>query len=237
MTPPPRRRADCEARRRRHPGDVTQPRRAPDRRPLAAAALALALAFTATSCTGPDRGDPDPQPAAGPLRSLLSNGGNSLDQPPAATRWDATFGSLLLCTDQPVTLSGVEPRYRTGRPEAITFHVRTVPAGPARTGPPIDWAPVAARAAPLDTLLRRQVKAADVTDVPGTTVDQACDASGADAPYTEILTSMTVGPGGAWIDGLNVTYQADGDEYVLPVNWNYVACGTAIHDANVCEPA
>lgn len=192
-----------------------------------AAALVPTLLFGGCSDDDPDRGA-----GRGPLISQLSGGGNSVAAPRGQATWSATFGSLLICADEQVTLTQAEPHYRDAEPVEVSFDVRTVPGRAERVGEQLDWAPVLARKVPLDQLLKGEVRAASITPAAGAVVDQPCDDP--HRPYTEILTSMTVDRAGAWIDRLNISYEAEGETYDLPIDWNYVACGASISDAEVC---
>jgi len=201
-------------------------------RSLRVAAVALALlTLAACSSKGGHHDSTD-----GPLRTTLGGGGNSIAVPRKADwPWPATFGGLLICADEKVTLLRVEPHYRMGRPADISFAVRTVPDAARRTGPQEAWGPVITRAMPLDRLARRHVRFERLTPLKGTTVDEPCLADPlADDPYTEILTTLEVDEGGVWIDRLDVHYRAGGRQHVLRVGWSYVGCGRAITDRDVC---
>lgn len=202
-------------------------------RRLRDAAVALTL-LTLAACASEDTTS---ESTDGPLRTELSGGGNSLAVPTNADwPWPATFGSLLVCADEEVTLLRVEPHYRRGRPVTATFTVRTVPERARRTGPQDPWAPVGSSTTPLDRLLRRELRSTQVTPLDGTVVDEPCLAdSKADDPYTEILTTLAVDRDGVWIDRLDLHYRADDGEHVLRVAWSYVGCGRLTADGDVCS--
>lgn len=203
------------------------------RRPLLVAAAVVAL-LALTACSSVDA---DSEDVEGPLRSDLDGGGVSVDVPDHADwPWPATFGSLLVCADEKVTLLRVEPHYRVGRPVTATFTVRTVPERARRTGRQDPWSPVGSSTTPLDRLLRRELRSTQVRPLAGTVVDEPCLAhSKADDPYTEILTTLAVDRGGVWIDRLDVHYRAGDGEHVLRVSWSYVGCGRLTTGGDVCS--
>lgn len=197
---------------------------------LIASTLVASMLFG--GCSDADSDDPERR-SGGPLTSQLFGGGNSLAAPRGPATWSTTFGSLLICSDEQVTLSQVEPHYRDAVPIEISFDVRAVPGRAERVGEQRDWAPVLARKVSLEQLLKGQVRAASITPAEGAVIDQPCY-DDPDQPYTEIVTSMTVDHAGVWIDRLDISYQAGGKTYDLPIDWNYVACGTSISDTDVC---
>jgi hypothetical protein len=196
------------------------------------AALAVALV---SGCSDDGPKSPDHSTDSGPLSTSLAAGGNSVYPPPHAGKtWPATFGSLLICSPEPVTISGVVPHYKVGKAASIDFLVRVVPELSARAGRAAAWAPVgSATKSPERMADSGQLRYTTLGEARGFEVDQPCQHS-PDASFTEILTALTSGPGGAWIDHLDVEYAAVGKPRTLRVDWSYVACGALIDDPDVC---
>ncbi|SFN12649.1 hypothetical protein SAMN05421671_5317 [Pimelobacter simplex] len=203
------------------------------RRPLRAAAAATVAVLFFAACS-PQGGHPDG--TDGPLDSDLDGGGVSIAVPDHADwPWQGTFGSLMICADEEVTLLWVEPHYRAGRPVTATFTVRSVPERARRTGRQGPWSPVGSSTTPLERLLGQELRSTQVRPLGGAVVDEPCvPNSKADDPYTEILTTLAVDEAGVWIDRLDVHYRAGGRQHVLRVGWSYVGCGRAITDPDVC---
>jgi hypothetical protein len=171
----------------------------------------------------------------GPLSGSLGAGGNGLDAP-SRSPWFGTYGALILCSTSGDAITIRAVRYDTKvEPLAIRSMVRTVPAESERTGSG-DWAPIASQfGRPLAFVSDpHRVLGILSNEVRGLRITQQCT-NDADAPYTEILTIVKAGDGGAWIDGINIDYTAANAEYTLEIPWNYVACGTAIHDESICQ--
>lgn len=172
----------------------------------------------------------------GPLVALIDGGGNSVHRPErAAAVWQVTFGSLLLCSSETVTISRVEPRFKYGRPVSVEFLLRTVPGVTGRNpGRQLSWAPVAAATkSPMRMAESGALRYASLGPALGAEINQPC-AEGADVPFTEIVTALDVDWGGVWIDGVDIHYVAEGESYSLFVNWAYVACGDLVDHTDVC---
>jgi hypothetical protein len=167
--------------------------------------------------------------------TTLDAGGISVDRPrDAGDTWSATFGSLIICTEEPVTLLGAQAHLTEGDGD-VRFMLRTVPVPQDRSGPSLDWAPVGSQIGTPDQLHERdKLRWQTLTDVAGSTFDEPTCGSGRSDPFTEILTTIETGDSGAFVDRVDVRYEADGREFTLPVDWSYVVCGDAITDPSVC---
>jgi hypothetical protein len=203
--------------------------------PIIAVCALLAL----QGCSAADPGPEEDTVVDGPLTTTLDAGGNSVVPPKRATEsdeeWRATFGSLLICSPDPVTLLGAEPHEVKAGEGTYVFTLRTVPAmSERRGGVPISWAPVGTmRGTPRQLASRGDVRSTSLEEVGGAQINQPCGSGPGDA-FTEILTTIETGRSGAWVDGVDVTYETSGRNYTLPVNWSFVACGEAIEDRDIC---
>lgn len=186
-----------------------------------------------TSCTSDQQ--PSEPATDGPLMTTLDAGGVSADRPGGAgTTWSATFGSLILCTKEPVTLLGAEAHMVEGDAD-VRFALRTVPVPQERSGPALDWAPVVSQLGTPEQLSRRNtLRWGTLTDVAGSKFDQQTCGTDRGDPFTEILTIIETGDSGALVDRVDVSYETADREYTLPVNWSFVACGDAITDPSMC---
>lgn len=213
------------------------PRRISRAMALLTCAALVAPLVAGCSDSGSDTDAPDRGVGSGPLTTTLHGGGNSVYPPDgvaAGDSWSATFGSLLICSPEQVTITDIVPRYQVGVSVKEHFLVRTVPTGEKRAGRPIHWSPVGTSTkAPADMVTSGDLRYTTLTGASGATVDQPCS-DDPDAPFTEILTSIAADTGGVWIDGLDVQYKAGGKAFSLPVDWSYVACGDLIKDPDIC---
>lgn len=212
-----------------HPARLRQLSRA------CARAVVVLLAVAAVGgCSDSEAGQKGTASEEGPLVSGLGSGGNALD-PPGPVPWSATFGSLTLCSPEPVTITEITPSYSYAEPDTIAFRLRAVPAITAdRPGKDIDWAPIAARNKSLDQLVKsREVRSTTLTPAVGASVDQPCT-DDPNASFIELVTTLTVGAAGTWIRGLDIAYESGDEEFNLKVDWNYVACGKAVTDREIC---
>lgn len=177
----------------------------------------------------------DPSIGAGPLVTAFQDGGTSV-LPPREVHgvWRATFGSLLICAPVQVTITGVKPHYKVGKPVNAQFWVRTVPGTQDRPDPQGMWSPLGSDTrTPAELARRGQLASKSLVAAQGAQVDQRCDES-PDAPFTEILTVLSANDAGVWVDRMDVEYEADGQDRAMRVNWSYVACGYLIDDPEVC---
>ncbi len=162
-------------------------------------------------------------------------GGISVAAPADPRRWSATFGSILICADESVELLDIAANVWQGTALDIAFRVRSVPAVARRPGPDLPWAPVGSMRGAVDPIVAAgRIRSGQVRPVADAVVDQRCSRD-ADASYTEVLVSLTVGRAGAWVDRLEIFYRAGDRSYRLPVEQAFVACGRAITDASVCD--
>ena len=158
-----------------------------------------------------------------------------MNRPATAGRtWSASFGSLLLCGPGTSTITKIAARYKVGEPVDIEFVLRKVPAADERTGPPVSWAPLGtATETPEQLTAGKEMRSSSVRPASGAEVVGVCDEDPA-APFTEVITVVTVDAGGVWIDGLDIEYTAGSEEFDLPVHWSFVACGNLIDDPRAC---
>jgi hypothetical protein len=199
---------------------------------------AVLLALFVAGCSDSDgTNNPDDAAGSGPLTTTLDGGGNSVAPPKHLAddeTWSATFGSLLVCTPEQVTITKVVPHYKVGEPVKAAFYMRTVPSADKRQGPPIQWAPVGTSSeTPADMANSGDLRYGTLTEAADAKVDQPCSAD-PDDPFAEILTNITADSGGVWIDRLDVKYKAGTHDFSLPVDWSYVACGDLITDHDIC---
>ena len=163
---------------------------------------------------------------AGPLSASVSKGGQSLNAPDR-TPWHATYGSLVLCSQvgEPITLDGVRYDIRA-QPLSIEPELRIVPTS-STTPPASTWAPVTARLGLPDAFDSdpRHLQGTLSADIAGHEIAGKCNANPL-GTYTELLTVMTVGTQGGWVDGIAIDYEAAGQQYTLDVDWAYIACGS-----------
>lgn len=202
-------------------------------------AIASCALFALGGCSATDSGPGQDTVVDGPLSTTLDAGGNSV-LPPKRTaesdeEWRATFGSLLICSPDPVTLLDAEPHEVQAGEGTYAFTLRTVPAmSERRGGAPISWAPVGTmRGTPRQLASRGDLRSTSLADLDGAQISQPCGSGPGDA-FTEVLTTIETGRSGAWVDGVDVTYETDGRKFTLPVDWSFVACGEAIEDPDVC---
>ena len=80
-------------------------------------------------------------------------------------------------------------------------------------------------------MVGRELDASSLNGIPLAQVAHDCED---DQGFVEVLTTLTVNARGGWVDGLTLQYTANETEYELPVEWSYVACGTAINEKDAC---
>ena len=192
--------------------------------------LALALVLSGSALRGAPFAYAD---GGGPLGPLAAGTVSLLPPTTDASRWSATFGSMLLCRlggDQ-VTLQDVRPNW-AGAPVPTDIVIRSAsvvsPAPHAQTP----------HNAPYPTGSLR----GDPTKLPGTfaapegyAVTQPCEPEARD--FSEILVTMHAGPAGASIRSLTVDYLIDGRPARTTVPSSFTACGTAIDEPDICPSA
>ncbi len=199
------------------------------------AVLALLATPSLAACSRSERSTTD----EGPLRVLTDHGSRSLHPPSSdPSRWQGTFGSLLLCVEDPsspVTLTGVSYSPTDSLPDggSVTPAVHTDPGEDGRTGGG-DWGPVLFRlGTPRRFLDAPHHLAGPVTAVAGAPVQVGCSTD-ADQPFVELLTTFEVGRAGGRVDGIEISYRAGGREHRTHVDYTFAACGTSITDEDLC---
>lgn len=160
----------------------------------------------------------------GPLSLNLGEGSGSMPAP-ETVNWTVTFGGAVMCTTtgEPVELISVEYSERTAS-KSVTSFIRTVPPTLGRAEN-LNWYPLEAKRGGAADFQKSPIKLAGKfsSEIDGTMVTNDC--SSTDGAFRELLTVMEVGPGGGWIDGIDVAYVSAGQQYRYHSSWNYIACG------------
>ena len=174
--------------------------------------------------------------AEGPLRVSLTKGGNSL-LAPESHNWWATFGGLLLCSsvDEPLIIDDIAYEYQHKPLETLTL-LRFVPDATRRPETAHGtWAPIISAQGRPGRLGGEEALGNIEADIDGTTVNAKCgEATSPDDGFTEVLTVIRVDESGGWISSLRVHYRSGEQEYSLPVDWQYVACGGSSIESRAC---
>jgi len=55
-------------------------------------------------------------------------------------------------------------------------------------------------------------------------------------PFTELITTMKVGPEGGWVRSIDIDYIHDGTNHTLRTEWQYIACGTETERTDPATP-
>ncbi len=146
-------------------------------------------------------------------------GSLSLDAPAGKKQWDATFGYRVLCRtgdDVPV-LDDVLYQY-AARPLETVTSVRHVDIDDPR-----------AEITGARVLSLEDVRGGEVNrDVSGVRVEMRCPDDGLSEDFSELLTTMTVGPQGGAIESSEIAYHVGEEKYRLRVDWAFAACGVEI---------
>jgi len=202
------------------------------RRPATALAV-VALVGLLPGCSGGRERLVDGE---GPLSSQMLNGLSSIFKPKAKAWW-SVFGSIDLCSvdGKPARITDI--RYKTAvEPRSIESIIRYVPAPPHPKGP-ASWGLVITRRGSADRVpgsLPGSIAGSYTPFQAPLVIDEPC---GGDplGPFTEVVTVMTVGPAGGWIEWVDIDYESDGKLYTLQTGWQYVACGKRIVGTDVCD--
>jgi hypothetical protein len=200
-----------------------------------AAALSLASVLLASGCVASPNVIEHAE-GEGPLSASTSSGGTSV-LAPGVTPWHATFGAMLLCSNEPdadIVLRGIRVDGRV-QATAVTPFLRSVTADQVQaasrreavlfvpiysiTGHPPRFDQVYASPKP---------PAGDFTTaIDGHEVTQRCRIPrDPDAGFTELLLDVESGRSGAQIDEVFIDYTVDGQQHTLLVTWTMVLCGT-----------
>jgi hypothetical protein len=157
---------------------------------------------------------------------------------PDMTPWFGTFGGVVLCTphrDETARIERVRYRIKV-KPLTITPVLRTVSATAPKGVDPMTRTPVSGLLGRprnlMDPMRRLDGELAPVTE--GTEIRSPCT-KGAEG-FTELLTVVKFGDNGGWLENVLVDYTVDGDPYTLKVDWEYLGCGKAIEDPDMCPP-
>lgn len=160
----------------------------------------------------------------GPLEVVDSAGGNALDPP---QRWDGkkpwkvNFGTLLCVRDGArATITDV------------TFDERVKPAGRSvwlHTGDmDVDGSSSIYSVSGDESRL-----GGTLVPAVGARLDLPCDAE--PGQYVELVVQIRSDAAGGWLADPVITYEVRGREYRTPaLDFDYVACGTAVHSQQWC---
>ena len=193
--------------------------------------VTLISAFLA-SCSDKPEAAVEPR-TDGPLRTNLDNGGNSIAAPARSGTCSGTYGGLLLCSIDGSEIRITDVRYSfelEPLDSAATMRFVDEKLDGART---MKEAPRITDRGTVEDLFPHRAYAGDLGDPIGTEIADDCTTD-PNAAYHELLTTLTVDDAGGWVDGIDIRYEADDRPYALHVNWNYVACGSAVHDRQAC---
>lgn len=183
-----------------------------------------------SACSGasPALMGPADRSVDGPLLvSAGSSGAMTLRRLPGSGNSRAVFGGLLLCTTGgPVTIEQIRFSPASVAPYVEPV-VRMVPATESRKRPQSSsWQPVTAWRGNLYGARLRQLISGDlVRDIEGLSIGAACAKPSTTSARVELLTSVSSGPEGLRVDGLQIDYRSEGDEFTVEVPWEYVFCG------------
>jgi hypothetical protein len=211
---------------------LSRPRRLPGAR---ASAIVLALAlFSVVGCgQGDERVIHDE--GDGILSASSSSGGKGLLRPHGLARkqrWQGSFGGLLLCvTDEESGMVRVNRvRYEFAvHPQTSQTWVRTVPElAKQHPGQPIEWAPFYGRIGGPGAFRRGTMRGDFTAFEGGMEISDLCE-EGARA-FTELVTVLDTGPGGAWSRLVLIDYTYNGNKYTLRVPWEMATCGKRTHE-------
>ena len=213
-------------------------------------ALAIVAAILLTGCSSDE---PSKKPASdGPLDFRVSSGGVSVDGP-NQPRYAATFGSLLPCLEDDTgtaTLEKVTYNYKVDA-ERSQLWLRMFGAPAFGDTPGSEVAAKSPLVNPLGTpplfdepygsgprgghyeAVELPLELSDSCEETGNALDQLHKAKPISDPIPELLVTMWV-DGGAYLDSITVDYTADGNDYREKVHWSMVACGSKLHDEDVC---
>lgn len=188
-------------------------------------------ALTQVSCRPSDEpGVTDPSPSQdGPLQTDVGSGGSGLHAP-KRTPWSGTYGGILLCAVDGADVVVSAIRYESQvQPTGTASYLRTV----AESDGSRVRSPLIASLGEAPDLLGVDFEATSLVEAVGATIDYPCATDGGPG-FVELLTTMTVGETGGWIERMTVEYTSDGVAYELPVDWTFISCGSAITDPDTC---
>ena len=205
-------------------------------RPRALACAIFSLLVLSAGCSD-SPGDVETPSADGPLSANAGSGGNGLYPPPGARDgWRGTFGGFVLCSESgaPITIDHV--RWDVAEPpKNVAAYLRTVNV-PEKPDQDVDYLPLgSALGAPpsfTQPYAQRKIGGSFSDEVTGTVVDQTCEQNrtGERDRFTELVFVLDVGRSGGRVTDATVEYTAEGKQFILPIQWQMVACGTAIAD-------
>lgn len=160
----------------------------------------------------------------------MSAGGQGLYRPHGKRRKGlgrGSFGGLLLCLEDPgsgpVRVDRVRYDFAV-RPRDRRTWVRTVPEPAAqRPGQALAWAPFYGLVGAPGAFRNGTMRGNFTPFEEGLEISQACEVGL--GPFTELITVLDTGPGGAWSRRVFIDHTADGVDYTLVVPWEMVTCG------------
>jgi hypothetical protein len=148
---------------------------------------------------------------------------------PRSRRWTESYGDVLVCNSQPVTITDVSVTTEVA-PLSVNFYVHPIPTHRAEPGESLDlgsgrgrpvdgtWPDVAGRFLPVGTK--------------GVPVDTTCDGKHG---LVTIIVTMEVGPNGGMVTNPVITYRSRGEAFTVQATHTYAACGTALRHSPWCE--
>jgi hypothetical protein len=166
----------------------------------------------------------------GPLRALSMAGGKGVYLPGGSPRrWTESYGDVIVCNSQPVTITGVTVTKEI-KPISVSVYVHPIPTtyhrefatlGSTR-GRPGDhtgtWTEIAGRFLPLGPA--------------GVPIRTKCEGK---VGEIGIVVTMEVGRRGGMVMDPVISYTADGRQFTVETRWTYVACGRALIHSDWCK--
>jgi hypothetical protein len=176
----------------------------------------------------------------GILSASSASGGKGLSRPSGLSRdqpWKGSFGGLLLClTDEgsgPARIEKVRYEFKVP-PRSRRTWVRVVPErSEQHPGESFEWAPFYGLLGAPGAFRLGTIRGDFTPFKRGLEITDSC--SDGSVAFTELVTVLEAGPGGAWSRGVLIDYTADGQDHTLRVPWEMVTCGT--RTVEYCRPA
>jgi len=189
-----------------------------------------ACIFLAGGCTPPG----DAEGGSGSLDVMDEEGGVSIAPPRGQETWWGTFGARTMCTDEPVTLTSAEARWKV-EPMDWRFFVRRVDVKPGSmdAGSFLSWTGAAPDFA--EPYSDGHLGGKFTAGVDGVHVDNSCDKDS--KSVVELVLSVESDKRGSWLRDLTIDYRGDdGKTHTLVLDqWQSVTCGSQITDPNICQ--
>jgi len=199
--------------------------------------LVVACLLLAAACDSPDGEASAPatdrvvhEEGEGPLSAHTGLGDQAIAQP-GKPPWKASFGSFLLCSTTGAEIEIEDVRFVTKvEPQRAEAWFRTIPEASERNGgKPISWSPIGMLwGSHPDYLDGTRMHGDFRRTMDGPLAVDCEDLADPDNGRVELVTVLSVGETGAWVQQTHVDYRVAGAPYTLVIRWQNLACGTEI---------